>query len=338
MTTGIRLAAKNPQRRSNMDFFERIESRQMQGESPHNLISGEDRIMRKPLTLLAMAVLALTVSAQVNTGAADSANGEAQGSQVAASGREATNVQAELTRKIDTKDAKVGDPVDARTTSKATLADGTKLPKGSRLVGHVTEVQAKSREHHDAQLAFAFDHAVLRDGRQVPVHAVMRSLAAPAALHADADGMMDAGDGMAPAGGGMVRGGGGLVGGAAGSVRDGAGAAGGVAGGVAGNAASSLNSGANGALNTAGRAGADATALDRAGSLNTGLNGSALGAAMPVDNLAGVTFTTVDASADAGRGGVTGSAGTATVTLLTAHGRNISLAGGSQMTLSLTPQ
>ena len=292
--------------------------------------------MRKPLALVAMAVLTLTASAQVNTGAADSANAAVQGGQNAASEREATNVQAELTKKIDTKDAKVGDPVEARTISKATLADGTKLPKGSRLVGHVTEVQAKSREHHDAQLAFAIDNAVLRDGREVPVHAVMRSLAAPAALDADADGMMDAGGGMAPAGGGAV--GGGLVGGAAGSVRGGAGAAGGLAGGVAGNAASSLNSGANGALNTAGRAGTDATALDRAGSLHTGLNGSALGTAMPVGNLAGVSFTTVGASADAGRSGVTGSAGAATETMLTAHGRNFSLTGGSQMTLSLTPQ
>jgi len=43
VTTGIRAITKNPQLRSNMDFLERIETRQMQGESQHNLISGEDR-------------------------------------------------------------------------------------------------------------------------------------------------------------------------------------------------------------------------------------------------------------------------------------------------------
>ncbi|HEX4038699.1 MAG TPA: hypothetical protein VHX37_11630 [Acidobacteriaceae bacterium] len=290
--------------------------------------------MRKPLAFLAMAVLAVTAGAQVNAG--DSADSGAQAGRIAASANQTTNVQAELTKKVDTKDAKVGDEVVARTTGKATLSDGTKLPKGSRLLGHVTEVQPKSREHHDAQLAFAFDHAVLRDGREVPVHAVMRSLAAPAAMNSSAEGdsMMDAGASMPPIGGGAVRGGGGLVGGAAGSLRGGAGAA----GGLAGNTASSLDSGANGTLNTAGHAGADANALDRAGSFDSGLSGSASGAALPVGNLAGVTFATVDGSADAGRGGVTGSAGTSTMTMLTARGRNLSLASGSQMTLSLTPQ
>lgn len=304
--------------------------------------------MKTTLAFLAMAVFAVTAGAQTNAAAGEQGDAGAQAGRMAASAGQATMVSAELTKSLNSKDAKAGEEVFAKTTSKATLADGTKLPKGSKLIGHVTEAQAKSKEHKDAQLAFAFDHAVLRDGREIPVHAMMRSLAAPAPLTgaADTESMMDAGAGMAPAGGGgggMVRGGGGggLVGGAAGTVQGTAGAA----GGLAGNAGSGLGAGAQGALNGAGNLGANGTApgvagLNGAAGLNggAGLEGGLNGRAIPVGNLSGVTFATVDAAANAGPGGVSGTAGGSTATLLTAHGRNFSLDSGSQMTLSLSPQ
>jgi hypothetical protein len=306
--------------------------------------------MKSILAFVAMAAFAVTAGAQTNAGASEAGNAGAQAGQMAASANQATNVSAELTKNLDSKNAKVGEEVLAKTTNKATLADGTKLPKGSRLIGHVTEAQAKSREQKDAQLAFTFDHAVLRDGREIPIHAVMRSLTAPAALSgaADTDSMMDAGGGMAPAGGGgMARGGGGgLVGGATGAVRGTAG----TAGGMAGNAATGLDAGAQGTLNGAGQmgagqVGANGTALGNAGlghgtgpNGGAGLGGDLTGAAMPVGNLSGVTFATVNAAANAGPGGVNGTAGGSTTTLLTARGRNFSLDSGSQMTLSLSPQ
>jgi hypothetical protein len=79
--------------------------------------------------------------------------------------------------------------------------------------------------------------------------------------------------------------------------------------------------------------------LDRGalnGAAGAGLAGSAT--AMPVGNLSGVTFSTVNASADASRSGVSGSAGSSSVTLLSAHGRNFTLDSGSQMELSVSPQ
>jgi len=82
----------------------------------------------------------------------------AQAGPTSASTIQATRISAELAKKIDAKDAKVGDEVVAKTTSEARLADGTKLPKGSKLVGHVTDVQAKSHDNHDSHVAFAFDH------------------------------------------------------------------------------------------------------------------------------------------------------------------------------------
>lgn len=299
--------------------------------------------MKTTLAVLAMAAFAVTAGGQTNASASGSGSAGAQAGAMAASASQATTVSAELTKSLNSKDAKAGEEVVAKTTSKATLADGTKLPKGSKLIGHVTEAQAKSHGHDDAELAFAFDHAVLRDGREIPIHAAMRSLAAPAAMSAaaDSDSMMDAGGGMAGGGGGgAVRGGGGLAGGAVGAVRGTAG----TAGGLAGNAASGVDAGAQGTLDGAGRMGANGTVLGNAGLNGTGVNGAAglgsglSGDARPVGNLSGVTFAAVGAGANAGPGGVSGAAGSSTATLLTAHGRNFSLASGSQMTLSLSTQ
>lgn len=87
-------------------------------------------------------------------------------------------------------------------------------------------------------------------------------------------------------------------------------------------------------MNSGGRVGRNATALDS--SSNGGLTGSA--AAAPVGNLSGVTFSTVNASADASRSGIIGSAGGSSDTMLSAHGRNFTLDGGSQMRLAVSPQ
>src|ERR1700744_5716102 len=46
-----------------------------------------------------------------------------------------SSVSAELTRRIDTRNAKVGDQVLARTTSDTRLSDGTRLPRGTKLAG-----------------------------------------------------------------------------------------------------------------------------------------------------------------------------------------------------------
>lgn len=287
----------------------------------------------------------------------------AQAGRATASAEQATNVSAQLTKSIDSKHAKVGDEVIAKTTQKATLADGTKLPKGSRLIGHVTEVQAKSRAQHDGQLAFSFDHALLRNGREVPIHAIMQSVSAPAPLTASDDMMGDGSMGAGPVmagGGGATRGavgGGGLLGGGGGGMVGGATApvggalrgAGNATGNLAGSTASGLNATGNGALNSTTSLGRNTTALNGAAGGNSALSGGTF----PVGNLSGVSFTNLNATsaasqlmsnssangaASASRHGVSGSAGAQNATLFTAHNKNVELEGGSQMNMSVSPE
>jgi len=85
-------------------------------------------------------------------------------------------VTCELDGKLDSKTAKVGDRVVLKTTDKVQTSDGTVIPRGARLVGHVTEVQAYNEQHGPARIAIAFDHAELKNGQSISVHTLIRSV------------------------------------------------------------------------------------------------------------------------------------------------------------------
>ena len=76
--------------------------------------------------------------------------------------------------KLDSKTAKAGDRVVLRTTDKVQTSDGTVIPRGSRLVGHVTEVQACDATHAIAQMGIAFDHVELKGGQSVAIFTLIR--------------------------------------------------------------------------------------------------------------------------------------------------------------------
>jgi len=149
----------------------------------------------KYLALVPVAIFSLALQAQ--TGGVGS--GAPQVKQPVA----AASVSAELTKRIDTKNAKQGDEVDARVTSTAKLPDGTELPRGTKLIGNVTDVKAKSKDDKRAHLAFNIDHAVLKDGKEMPVMVAVTSVTGPA--ESSANDMMTPG----PGGGGGAAGGGG---------------------------------------------------------------------------------------------------------------------------------
>jgi hypothetical protein len=304
------------------------------------LVSGtiafEESKMKAQVGWIAVVALAISLSAtaQSSAGASEAGSSSAQAGQASASATQATSVSAELAKKIDSKDARVGDEVAAKTTAEARLADGTKLPKGSKLVGHVTDVQAKSHDNRDSHIAFALDNAVLKDGHEVPVQAMMRSISVPAPMASSngSDDMM-AGGGMQGGGPRAGGGGSGLSSSAPGTAHNATGPSGPTS--VA--AAGGLNNATSGLDGTVNGAAGNATALNAAAGLNGG-QGVAAGPVTPVGNLAGVTFATIGLAAGASNGGVNGAAGTSTATMLTGHGKNVTLDSGAQMTLSVAPR
>jgi hypothetical protein len=111
-------------------------------------------------------------------------------------------VQTELTTKVDTRNAKIGQLVTARVRDDAQLADGTKLPKGTMLVGRVVQVQAQRDDGPGAVLVLAFDRAEVKGAQPVNLRTVMEMVAPPGNISAGMNSDMRASTGMEPMGAG----------------------------------------------------------------------------------------------------------------------------------------
>jgi hypothetical protein len=95
-------------------------------------------------------------------------------------------VNAELVSKLDSKTAKTGDSVVVQTKASIKTADGTEIPKGSKLVGHVLAAKP-SGAGENSQVALQFDHFELKGGQNLPVHSQIQSIS-PAGSAASASG------------------------------------------------------------------------------------------------------------------------------------------------------
>jgi hypothetical protein len=236
-----------------------------------------------------------------------------------------STIKAELTKPLDAKKNKVGDQVMARTTEDVKSGGQVVIPRGSKLIGHVTEAKAKAKGESESSLGIVFDKAVPKGGGpEVPVHAVIQALASSqtqAAAAMDDMDTMASGSGMAmgqvqagrPMAGPAMSsgGGGGLVGGAGSAVSSTAGVAtntvgpvGGVAGRTTGGAVSTVNTGLGATGSAAG--------LNSAGQLTSASSG--------VVGLQGLNLSSAASHSTQG-------------SLITSAERNVRLESGTQMVL-----
>ena len=86
-------------------------------------------------------------------------------------------ITGELVDKLDSKSAKQGDSVILKTREEVKTPDGTDIPKGSKLVGHVTNVQPRSGDKENSQITLQFDRAELKTGQTLPIASVIESVA-----------------------------------------------------------------------------------------------------------------------------------------------------------------
>ncbi|HUJ41077.1 MAG TPA: hypothetical protein VLW54_11065 [Candidatus Acidoferrales bacterium] len=262
--------------------------------------------------------------AHASSSAASSSGASGNPGKNSASLANGTTVQAELSHTLDSKKCKPGDPVYAKATQDVKSEGHTVIPKGSKLVGHVTRVRARQKGESQSSLGLVFDRAVLKNGQQVPFHAVIQTLAqssSAAALSGGGDdlfassGAMGGGGAAAGGGGRPMSGGGGLLGGVPATA---GGAVGGVtntAAGVTGPAGSTVNSTVNGTASTATR-GAGST-LAASGALSSSSSG--------VFGLNGIALQSVSSSAAEG-------------SLILSQSKYVRLDSGTRMLLRAEPQ
>ena len=94
-----------------------------------------------------------------------------------------TVLGAELSKGIDAKKAKVGQEVVAKAVADVRDTNGNLvIPRGAKLVGHITQAQAASKEQPQSSLGIIFDKVEAKGGKQsreIGLHAGIQALAKP---------------------------------------------------------------------------------------------------------------------------------------------------------------
>jgi hypothetical protein len=188
--------------------------------------------MKKTYFLIGL-VMALGVSAfaQTNNSASSNVSGRATGDAAATAnaGRTAasmieagTSIEGQLQSAVDVKKSRVGDQVVLKTTKAIKQNGETIVPKGSKLIGKITEVKQKTKDNATSRIGMVFDRLQGKD-LDMPINA---SIVSVAAAHVNAAaGDLFAGDvsgssstSGSASGGGRSSGGGGLLGGVGSTV------------------------------------------------------------------------------------------------------------------------
>jgi len=259
------------------------------------------------------SVQAGQTQAQASGNASASTSASAQNGQASGSLATGSAFNAALSSPIDSRKCKPGDAVTAHTTEAAKSEGKTVIPKGSKLVGHVTQASARAKGESESSLGIVFDKAILKNGQEIPLNVAIQAIAAAqtsvAAGGGDIDTFGGAGASAAGSGGGGGRGAlGGVTstaGGAVGAVTNTAANVGGVAGGT-------VNSAANAGGGVAGASRGAVGGLNAAGQLTSNSQG--------VFGMNGLNLSAAASNATQG-------------SVITSAGKNVHLESGTRMLL-----
>lgn len=93
-------------------------------------------------------------------------------SAAAACAQSLTGVNAKLVTSLDSQTAKVGQQVAVKLNDSVKITNGETLPKGTQLVGTVSEVKA-AQGRNPASVTVVFNTAELKGGKKIPVKATV---------------------------------------------------------------------------------------------------------------------------------------------------------------------
>jgi hypothetical protein len=185
--------------------------------------------MKMLLTTLLVGALCGWSSAQESTAPPNNATNPQTGQSLAPQPVESNQAQAgapriapgsvipvELRKTIDAKKVKTGDEVEAKITQDLKANNGdVVLPKDTKVMGHITEVQARSKEQKESQIGIAFNHVIMKNGTDVNLPMSIQAIIAPPSSNnndnagAPQTSSMPSGGGATPSAGGRAGMGGG---------------------------------------------------------------------------------------------------------------------------------
>jgi hypothetical protein len=101
-----------------------------------------------------------------------------------------TLLAVELSKSLDARKTKANDRVEAKTATDMLAHGRIVVPRNTKIIGHVTEAKAHSKDSPDSKLGVAFDRMLLKDGREVPLQLAVQAIARPLQSGSSAEGSM----------------------------------------------------------------------------------------------------------------------------------------------------
>ena len=135
--------------------------------------------MKKILLALSLTVamtgvaLAQTAETRGRASASNTTSASKQGQQLNL--QSGTQLAAQLENTLDARHAKAGDRVVLKTTQAVRQNGEVVVPKGSRLIGHVTDVQQRTKNDNQSVIGIAFDR-LQKGSMDVPITATIVSI------------------------------------------------------------------------------------------------------------------------------------------------------------------
>ncbi len=86
------------------------------------------------------------------------------------------SIPALLSKAIDSKKAKEGDPVICQTAGTVHDQTGRLITSGTRVIGHVTQAQARSKGDAQSSLAIMFDKVMVGKNEEIPIKGTLQAI------------------------------------------------------------------------------------------------------------------------------------------------------------------
>lgn len=118
-------------------------------------------------------------------------------------------IPVQLTKTINAKKVKAGDEVQARVTQDMKAGNGQiLLAKDTKVLGHITEDQPRTKEQKESHIGIAFDRVVMKNGEDTQLPMSIQAIIGPSNSPADNNANAGAGNSpTVPTSGGMSSGG-----------------------------------------------------------------------------------------------------------------------------------
>jgi hypothetical protein len=142
--------------------------------------------MKKGFSSARIVLAIIAMSCAVMSGAQvspDPPKPQVAGAQSSASANDTlpsgTLLAVELSKGLDAKKSKPNDKLEAKTASDLLVHGQIVVPRNTKILGHVTDAKAHSKDSPGSEIKLTFDRIQLKGGREIPLQLTVQAIARP---------------------------------------------------------------------------------------------------------------------------------------------------------------